>query len=137
MGYHGIGKKLSVGYNSDREAYRGCCYGKHSEMDAIFKLKRNYKSKSIPIDIYVTRVNKSGELRNSRPCQKCCKYMKIVASKKGYIVRKVFYPDSNGIVIKVKFKDLYLSRDEYISSHFIKKNRYTLSNSSESDSDSS
>ncbi len=121
-----IGKKLALGYNSDREAYAGCGYRMHSEMDAINKLKVNRGSRLIIIDVYITRVNKSGEMRNSKPCNKCCKHMNVVALKKGYRVKKVFYPDETCNVIEKKFEQVLKDSANYFSSHFIRSGRYKI-----------
>ena len=119
--YPNIVKKVAIGYNSEREAYSGCGYGTHSEMDAFLKLKNNNNTKSIPIDVYVIRINKASELRNSRPCDKCCKFMKFVADQRGYTIKNVFYTNKSGILIKTTFDILYTTSHEYISSHFKKK----------------
>lgn len=124
MGYPGIVKKVAMGYNSDREAYAGCGYGTHSEMDAFLKLKRNTSAKLISIDVYVIRVNKIGELRSSRPCDKCCKFMKFIAEQRGYRIKRVIYPDTCGNLIRVTFDELYASSHEYVSSYFIRHDRY-------------
>lgn len=124
MVYPGIVKKVAMGYNSDREAYSGCGYGTHSEMDAFLKLKRNTNSKRISIDVYVIRVNKVGELRSSRPCNKCCKFMKFIAKQRGYCIKRVVYPDEHGNLIRMTFNELCSSSHEYVSSYFLRHNRY-------------
>jgi len=137
MVYHGTVKKLSIGYNSDREVYPGCGYGRHSEVDAILKLKKNTDSRLIVIDMFVTRVSKTGKRGNSLPCQKCRKHMHRTARKKGYLVRHVYYTNSEGDIVCEKFTDLWNNRDNYISSHFLKSGRYKLTSSTSSDSESS
>jgi hypothetical protein len=123
MVYGNIVKKVALGFNSDREAYAGCCYITHSEMDAMNKLKKNKNSKPIPIDIYVIRVNKNGELRNSKPCFQCCKYMNVVSTKKGYYVKHVIYSNEHGETITIKFHELFSSKDGYISTYFRKRGK--------------
>jgi len=125
MASPGIVKKVAMGYNSDREAYAGCGYGTHSEMDAFLKLKMNNSSKLISIDVYVIRVNKIGELRSSRPCNKCCKFMKFIAAQRGYRIKRVVYPDSDGNLVRMTFDELYRSSHEYVSSYFIRNGRYS------------
>lgn len=126
MAYPSIVKKVAMGYNSDREAYSGCGYGTHSEMDAFLKLRKNNSNKLISIDVYVIRVNKIGELRSSRPCNKCCKFMKFIAERRGYKIKTVVYPNEQGNLVKTTFDELYNSSHEYISSYFIRHGRYRL-----------
>lgn len=52
----------------------------HAEVDAILKARRNLKGASI----LVVRINKAGELRNSKPCAHCMLYLKHVGIKKVY-----------------------------------------------------
>ncbi len=135
MGYHGIGKKLSVGYNTDREAYPGCEYGCHSEVAALHKLKPNKSTRIIRIDLCVTRVNKVGMRRNSRPCEKCIKHMsKLVV--RGYWIVNVYFPNDEGEIIKMKFADLYSTKNKFLSSRFSRE-KSSMKSRSGSRSDSS
>ena len=122
MGYHGIAKKLSVGFNSNREMYSGCGYGSHSEMDVLRKLKPMRTSRLTKIDIYVIRVNKRGERKNSKPCSKCVKHM-ANAIKKGYMVVDIYFSDINGDIVKTKFSHLYHSHDQFVSTYFRRRTR--------------
>lgn len=132
IGGRGIMKKLVMGYNSDREAFPGCEYGSHSEMDAIRRLPTLRQNKLMPIDVYVNRINKLGIRRPSKPCQKCCKHMRIVTQKKGYIVKNVYYPNDckdmtiDAPIVCVKFTDLWINRDLYISSSFINSGKWSV-----------
>ena len=65
-------------------------------MDAINKLKTRDSKKLLKVNIVVIRVNKSGNLCSSQPCQKCVDYMKTVAIQKGYKIKKIFYSTSTG-----------------------------------------
>jgi len=61
-------------------------------MDVIDKLKRREKNKKLyEVNLMVTRVNNLGELCSSQPCKKCIEYMKTVAVKKGYKIKKIYY----------------------------------------------
>ena len=73
MGY--VAKKRLIGENSTREAYSGCCYNSHAEMDAIRKLPPVYDNKKHNISLIVVRVQKNGCLKNSTPCFKCIEHM--------------------------------------------------------------
>ena len=66
-------------------------------MDAIDKLKFREKNKKLyEVNIMVIRVNNSGNLCSSQPCNKCIDYMKTVAIKKGYKIKKIYYSTSFG-----------------------------------------
>ncbi len=52
------------------------------------------------IEIVVIRVNKNGELLNSKPCNSCLYYMKL------YGVKSVYYSDENGDIIKEKINQI-------------------------------
>ncbi len=112
-------KKLSTGINSTREVYRGCGYGKHAEMDAIWKLPRlPCKKKPVGIDILVIKIKRDGSRSQSRPCQKCCEFMYIVAPKKGYIVRTIYYSVDSETIESIQFPKLWDQRDLYVSTGF-------------------
>ena len=64
-------------------------------MDAIDKLKVREKNKKLyEVNIMVIRINNSGDLCSSQPCQKCVEYMKTVAVNKGYKIKKIYYSTS-------------------------------------------
>lgn len=66
-------------------------------MDAIDKLKYREKNKKLyEVNIMVIRVNNSGNLCSSQPCDKCIEYMKTIAIKKGYKIKRIYYSTSNG-----------------------------------------
>ncbi len=52
------------------------------------------------LEIVVIRVNKNGELLNSKPCNTCLYYMKL------YGVKSVYYSDENGDMIKEKISQI-------------------------------
>ena len=109
---------ISIGENSTREAWCGANFGRHAEMDAIRRLPpRTPRSKQKYIDLIVIRVDLQGNLKNSKPCSKCMEYMSRLPSK-SYRVEYVYYSDSNGNIIKVKFSKLMSSDDVHISRRF-------------------
>lgn len=137
-------KKLADGFNSDRKAFSGCEYGCHSEMDAIRRLKKiRVKNKLVPVDFYVTRVNRSGMRRSSKPCSKCIKHMHVTMNKKGYVVKNVFYPivsddlTIHAPVICIKFTDLENDNDKFVSTGFIRNDKRMSKSKSSGDSSSS
>jgi len=63
----------------------------------------------------VVRVNKSStRLANSRPCWHCLVMMNTLAPKKGYRIRKIYYSDTDGNIIKTSLQQL-LDEEPYIS----------------------
>jgi hypothetical protein len=75
---------------------------RHAEVSIFEKLKMCDKKKiSGLVDILVIRVNKNGDLKNSRPCNKCIKTMKS-------IVRKVFYSTDFGNIVSENLDDMKL-----------------------------
>jgi len=91
---NGILNSISVGYNNTRCYHIHCTT--HAEMDAINKLKpRDKNNKLCKVDIMVIRVNNSGDLCSSQPCNKCIHYMKTIAKYKGYKIKNIYYSTSN------------------------------------------
>lgn len=107
----------SIGENSTREAWCGCKYGTHAEVEAMQRLpppqsntiKRKYA------DLLVIRVDFNGNLRNSKPCSKCIEYLSKLRT---YRIKNVYYSNENGDIIMVKFTDLLHSKDMHISRRF-------------------
>lgn len=92
-----------LGTNSTRELYSGCTYGCHAEMDVLSKYdKVKSKSKRVPADIIVIRINRSGEMTNSRPCGKCIKYMANSKCK----IRHIYYSFDATTIIRTTIKEL-------------------------------
>ena len=73
----------------------------HAEHDAINKLP--FSRKKQKINILVLRFN-SNKLCMSKPCDKCINMMYNLFPKKGYIIKKIYYSDANGNIIKTKLK---------------------------------
>lgn len=72
-------------------------------MDAINKLKTlDINNKLCKVNIIVIRINNSGNLCSSKPCNKCINYMKTVAVDKGYKINKIYYSISTGIIEKMR-----------------------------------
>ena len=72
-------------------------------MDAVNKLKPCEKNNKLyKVNIIVIRVNNSGDLCSSQPCDKCMNYMKTVAVYKGYKINKIYYSTSAGIIEQMR-----------------------------------
>lgn len=89
------GNVLNASHNKDKTCSFGSrfrCRDKgratlHAELGAILNMPRDSTEGS---DIYVVRVNRLGELRNSKPCPMCYQAMKFVG------IKRVFYSTSEG-----------------------------------------
>ena len=70
-------------------------------MDAIDKLKTRDRNKKLyKVNLMVIRVNNSGHLCSSHPCEKCINYMNTIAVKKGYKIKNIYYSTAEGIIEK-------------------------------------
>jgi len=83
---------LTTGFNSYRESRQGANYCRHAEVDATGKLESlgsmhtyNCKRKR-KINLYVVRINKLGEFKNSKPCFKCIDSLARLRHYKVYYV---------------------------------------------------
>lgn len=112
-----------IGFNHTKNARRGCEYGIHAEMDVlskfsrIFSRKRNYKNmkRKVMRDLFVIRIDRHGNLKESRPC---CKCLEILYTSRSCRIQYVYYSTSDGTVVREKFMDLYNRRHEYKTRRF-------------------
>ena len=83
----------------------------HAEIDAFKKLKINHdKKKNIKnLNLVVIRVNKSGELCESKPCIHCMNYLNKNIYSKGYRIKNIIYSTKNSKIVKKKF--MYLLKN--------------------------
>lgn len=85
-------------------------------MDAIKHLpKKENKKKKININLIVIKVDLNGNLKNSKPCCKCIKFLDRI---KNYKIKYVFYSGKHGSIECAKFKDLKNDPNKHISSRF-------------------
>lgn len=107
---------------------RGICRGNyvgslHAEANAIINyygkalsfnkksgwiLDERFKSK---LDLAVVRINKTGEICNSRPCHNCLNMMKCVG------IRRVYYSVSPDLVICENVKDMISIQSSSVDKH--------------------
>lgn len=113
---------LTIGENSSREAYNGCSYARHAEMDAIMKLPPLYqkKAKRKKISLIVIRIDKNGILKNSKPCFKCIEYMIRLNHQSGYKIEHIYYSNENGDIIIKKLSELEHDENKHVSWGFRK-----------------
>jgi tRNA(Arg) A34 adenosine deaminase TadA len=101
--------------NTCKTVYKGACFGSlHAETNAIMQYYGKYltyekngwnffppEGKRIQkLDLIVVRVNKCGDICNSRPCYNCLELMKTVG------IRKVYYSISNDKLICESVRDM-------------------------------
>jgi len=90
-----------MGYNQKRCYNINCTI--HAEMDAINKLRTLDKNNKLcKVNIIVIRVNNSGDLCSSKPCDKCMNYMKTIGVDKGYKINKIYYSTSSGVIEQMR-----------------------------------
>jgi len=67
----------------------------HAEVDAMLRLPYQKNKKRIILAVFTT--NKEGTiLRMSKCCDNCLKSINIIANKKNYIIKDVYYIDEEG-----------------------------------------
>lgn len=84
---------ISKSYNSALKSrkklhpkYQKWDYSVHAELDAIIKARHDLKGCSL----LIVRLNKNNELRMSKPCHHCMKYIEHVG------IKNIFYTDNEG-----------------------------------------
>jgi hypothetical protein len=91
----------------------------HAEEDLIRRLPFRRRSRKLKaIDIVVVQV-KTLRYANSRPCASCIHMMQVCAPTKGYVVRRIYYSDENGEMVKTTLDQLlqepmYHSRGSFL-----------------------
>jgi len=96
----------------------------HAEINAINNLVRRsaYKKHLTKIDLLVIRTSKTGKLGMSKPCIKCIIDLSTMPQKKGYVIKNIYYSNSEGIIIKTNLKSLIDTRDFHISRYYLNHN---------------
>jgi len=111
--------KIATGTNSERKMWKGCNYGRHAETEAMLRLPPSYGGKGRKrtdwINLLVIRIDKSKNLKDSKPCSKCLEHL---SKMKNYKLRFVYYSDSEGNIVKRKFADLLLEENKHVSRRF-------------------
>ena len=92
---------------------------RHSEVDAILKLKyrRDKLKKPIKIAALVIRVTATGALGMSRPCMHCIFALNRLPERMGYIITEVYYSDKNGEIIKTTMGALLVGHQHVSRGH--------------------
>lgn len=91
---------LSTGHNKYTNIDRILNKSTHAEVDAINNLKNTRIKKKI--NIYVLRVNRTGNLCYSKPCDNCVSYMNKILIKRNYKINKIYYTQSDVNILSMK-----------------------------------
>ncbi len=86
---------ISTGYNKIKNntfCEHNGYYSTHAEIDALSKLR--FDEDNDKINILVIRLNRSGKLMYSRPCEKCMGILRNC-----FNVRKIFYSINDGMIM--------------------------------------
>lgn len=115
-------------YNYRRYKVCGICTGTiHAEMNALkellFNSGKTFSSENVrkfsKYSIVVLRVNKKGELLNSKPCLHC------LTTLKSFNINKVYYSNNDGKIDEKKIKKLttehMCSFERYRSKKYLKE----------------
>lgn len=88
------GKLIAKGYNNYRTQFkfREKTFSCHAEIDTLRKIKNDKLIKKVTL--YIARVNKKGEYKNSAPCVDCFKNIKNV--------KRIVYTQDMNTCFKVK-----------------------------------
>ena len=95
-----------MGYNNYRGVNSPIHGTIHAEIDAMSRLPYyfNNKKRKKKLDLIVIRINLHGELRQSKPCIHCIKYLNRM---KNYTIRYVYYSNNDGLIVRTNFNTLY------------------------------
>jgi hypothetical protein len=69
-------------------------------------MKRNTSKRRLKVNILVMRVNKKGDICNSKPCCNCIKKMEKFEEYKNIKIDKIFYSGDFGIIEKHSLKSI-------------------------------
>ena len=107
-------KVLSFGVNQMGTKQMGNKNGVHAECDGLSKLiPRRHKKRLETINILVLRLSGKNKLQSSKPCVSCIETMKFVPQKMGYIIKNIYYSNSDGNIIKTNLQSLDTEEKHY------------------------
>jgi hypothetical protein len=116
-------KKLAFGINCNDPVGYMNMPSKHAEADAMNKI-RFKKNMPRHIDIFVIRLNKLGNLGESRPCYHCLTMMEL----SGLNIKYIYYSTASGHITREKFSTMKDSPITHVSSGIRKINRMKTTN---------
>lgn len=89
----------------------------HAEDNAIRKLPNLTGRRFKKVDIMVIRVNKGGNLANSKPCMNCVQIMSTRLPAKGYNLCDVYYSTCQGGMQVSTISSLLTDKDIHVSKY--------------------
>jgi cytidine deaminase len=91
----------------------------HAETDAINNLPVISKNKKHlkKINLFVIRTTVTGKIGMSKPCLHCIHNLFNLPKKKGYVVKNIYYSDSNGDIITTNLKQLLLDENHHVTKY--------------------
>jgi len=102
----------------------------HAEIDACQKVARKHRDKikkknKKAYDLVVIRVSKSGSnLGMSRLCERCVLAMNNLPNKTGIKIKKIYYSNESGDLVKTSVSKM-MNMDDHFMSSFYRNNGYT------------
>jgi deoxycytidylate deaminase len=94
IGMNIFSNKINIVVNKEKQIYYKTV---HAEMNIFKKLqKKSYKG----FDIFVIRIDKHANLKNSRPCSCCIEKLDKIG------IRKVYYSNENGDIVSEFVKNM-------------------------------
>jgi hypothetical protein len=97
---------LHAEVNAIKKYFGKSFYYNYHKKDAYIPI--NYKKRK-KIDLFVIRINKTGDLCNGRPCYNCLNIMKAVG------IRKVYYSVSNNTIISENVDEMVSIQASYVT----------------------
>ena len=112
----------NIGYNSQRCPHSNNHITTHAEIDALMKIEnliRCGKIKSKNVDLYVIRIDKHGQLKNSAPCKHCTIELK---RSKLLNIKNIYFSNNNDEIECIKFTEWINSQKYKISTGYLRYN---------------
>lgn len=109
-------KNISVmGINNPSPRYNNNKISTHAEINVLQKLSRKmilYHKKKMVVNLYVIKIDKEGNLKNSKPCKHCCIEM---SKNKKININKIFFSNEFGKIESHYFNSWYKENLNHIS----------------------
>jgi len=113
---------IIIGENTERKAYCWIPIGTHAEIDALTKMRYEFKRKKRfeTLNMIVLRFSRYGTLGYARPCYHCLKQLQ---QAKFLNIKKIYYSEATGNITSEKFIDMLKSPKTYISNGYMYRNK--------------
>jgi cytidine deaminase len=91
----------------------------HAEKNAILNLPNVASNKLKKVNILIIRKSYNNTLTMSKPCLHCLYDMYNLARDKGYHIKKIYYSDNNGNIIKETLTNMMFDKNNHISKYYL------------------